>query len=150
MENSLASNIASLAADHGSIRTYLIIGLCTQLPGVVWGYFLMLPMFRGLAGLNSGFETKLIVGVLWLIFSICLWPISFVLAGIRLLPVLLVALGLLSSLAIGTWRYSAVFYATLLLSAALSLLVTRPKALYKSAKLGESAEAQPFGCVPPV
>jgi len=76
------------------IVTYLLIGFCTQLPGVVYGHFLQLSYFRSLQ--YSGLLTKFMVGIIWLIFTSVLWPIPFFRAGLNYIALERVAVGILS------------------------------------------------------
>lgn len=94
----MAIHLQNLPLPVQVIVCYLLIGLCTQLPGVVYGHFLHLSQFRQYA--SSGFATKFGVGVRWLVFTTVLWFVPFLRAGVTWISLALVALGLATSITV--------------------------------------------------
>ena len=93
-----AAAYANLPLWSKIIIVYLMIGFCTQLPGVVYGFFLSLQRFQNLASARLG--TKIIVGILWLVYTTFFWPIPFFRAGLNIHALKLAGIGLLGGILI--------------------------------------------------
>lgn len=79
---------------------YLVVGYCTQLPGVVFGHFLHLSRFRHLR--QSGPFAKFVAGIAWLAYTTVLWPTPFLRVGLNMLAIELIVLGLIGSVLLVT------------------------------------------------
>lgn len=90
-----------------ALLIYLAIGYCTQLPGVAFGHFLSLPYFRRLRrrllpeGLDAPLaETsmKILMGLVWLLITTPLWPMPLLRAGLNIIAMELVTIGLIGAI----------------------------------------------------
>lgn len=107
------------------ILTYLLIGFCTQLPGVIYGHFLQLPFFCHLQ--YSCFLTKFIVGIFWLIFTSVLWSIPFLFSGLNYIALELVAVGVLSAYIIVNWASTPLTATlTVVVAGVVAIFLARP------------------------
>lgn len=77
---------------------YLMIGFCTQLPGVAYGYFLRLRHFQWL--FTAPLAIKIVVGLLWLVYTIPFWPTPFLRARLNIHALEMIVIGLLAGLCI--------------------------------------------------
>jgi len=106
-----------------ALITYLLIGWCTQLPGAIF-YRRYLPLRL----LREGYERHgicifLETPVGWIPFTILLWPVSFLRAGLNLVAVALVVAGVLSSVAL-------IGYVTTVLGAVLVIMLAGLVSMY--------------------
>ena len=86
------------------LLAYALIGVCTQIPGTLYGHFLRGPL-RQYAGAPP--LVKMILGLYWLAISVSLWPRPFLAAGLNLIALELLGVGLIASVLIlhfaSTW-----------------------------------------------
>ncbi len=93
-------SLSQLSMWQKLVLGYILVGYCTQLPGVAFGHFMFLPHFRHLQ--QSGPFTKFVAGILWLVFTTMLWPIPFLRAGLNILAIELIVLGLIGTVLLVT------------------------------------------------
>ena len=89
-------SLSHLALWQKVLLGYLLVGYCTQLPGIAFGYFLFIPRFRHLQ--QSSIFAKFIAGIGWLLFTTLLWPTTFLRVGLNLIAIELVVLGLIGTI----------------------------------------------------
>lgn len=107
---------------------YIMIGLCTQLPGVAYGHFLKMHRFYFLE--DSGILAKMAVGIGWFLYSVVLWPTPFLRVGLNLIALQLVILGVMSSLVLAAYAKTGLVAGIVVLCAAgLSMILARPRGL---------------------
>ncbi len=107
---------------------YIMIGLCTQLPGVAYGHFLRMPRFYYLE--DFGILAKIAVGIGWLLYTVALWPTPFLRAGLNAIALQLVILGVMSSLVLAAYAKTGLMTSVVVLcSAGLSMILARPRGL---------------------
>ena len=107
---------------------YLLVGWCTQLPGALF-YRRYVPRHL----IREGYERRgarilLETPIGWLLFTVLLWPVPFVRAGLNVVALALILVGVVCSVALIT-------YVTTLLQAlvavaiatSVSLLLARPR-----------------------
>ena len=83
-----------------ALVTYLLIGWCTQLPGAIF-YRRYLPLRLVFDGYERhGARVFLETPIGWGFFTVLLWPVPFVRAGLNLIAVALAFIGLVCSLAL--------------------------------------------------
>lgn len=103
--------------------TYLFIGWCTQLPGGIF-YRCYLPLrLLGEGYKRHGIRIVLKTPVGWIPFTILLWPVPFLRAGLNLIAVELVMVGILSSVVL-------IGYVTSLLGAVLVVIIAGLVSIY--------------------
>ncbi len=99
-----------------ALITYVLIGWCTQLPGAIF-YRRYLPLrLLGEGYERHGIRILLETPVGWIPFAILLWPVPFLRAGLNLVAIELVIVGILSSVAL-------IGYVTSLLGAVLVVIL---------------------------
>lgn len=81
---------------------YLMIGWATQLPGGLFRRYPAWWLVRQSYELQSP-RALLGIPVIWIPFTILLWPVPFLRAGIKLIPVAAGVLGLVAALVLIYW-----------------------------------------------
>jgi len=108
--------------------SYLLVGFCTQLPGVLYGHFLMMRRFQILQ--RSSVMTKTLAGLGWLIYTTLLWPTPFLRAGINLIALQLMLLGVISSLVLVNFGSSlGKALGIVVIAGILAMVLARPRGL---------------------
>lgn len=79
---------------------YLVVGYSTQLPGVAFGHFVYLGHFRHLQ--PRGVFHKFVAAIAWLALTTVLWPTPFLRAGLNMLAIELIVVGLIGSVLLVT------------------------------------------------
>ncbi len=105
-------SLSQLAIWQKVLIGYSVVGYSTQLPGVAFGHFLYLGHFRHLQ--QAGFFAKLIAGIAWLAFTTVLWPTPFLRAGLNMLAIELIVVGLIGSVLVVTIADTLPWIATVL------------------------------------
>ncbi len=105
------------------IITYLLVGMCVQLPGVAWGHFLRLRWFRPVA--DAGWPIKVLAGLPWLCFTAVFWPIQYLSGPLNLFAIELVALGLIGSILVCQFVPASCTLLVVVGCAALSIFLAR-------------------------
>lgn len=122
----MPTNIEASQSFSNLLLIYLMIGVCTQLPGVIFGYFLNINYFRKFKKANL--FTRLFAGIFWLVFTIIAWPIPFIRVGINKIAFMLMSIGFISSLIIlevtTTLLSDSIIF---LIATSISLIIARPK-----------------------
>jgi len=121
-------SLSQLALWQKLLLGYVVVGYCTQLPGVAFGHFLFLPHFRHLQ--QSDPLSKALAGIAWLVFTTILWPTPFLRAGLNMLAIELIVLGIIGSVLLVTVADSTPWIlAVLAASTILSLALARRRGL---------------------
>lgn len=93
-------SLSQLALWQKLLIGYVVVGYCTQLPGVAFGHFLFLPHWRHLQ--QSNLFAKFTAGLAWLLFTTALWPTPFLRVGFNMLVIELIVVGLIGAVLLVT------------------------------------------------